>query len=330
MADTRELSSVIQIDGDNYNIHAKTAEKVDHSLVIKGNNTEAIKYDGSSNKTLNIVGSGGTSVTTSAGGTITISSTAGADNSSELVEGEYKSSTSFSTANGNAIGETGKLYVDTSANKIYRWNGSAFIEVSQAQNAFSKIAVNGQSTVSANKAIDTLTLIAGSNVTITTNATDDSITIAATGGGTGNGDMLKSVYDTNNNGKIDVAENAEKLGGTSAADYATKKYVDDADAKKQNKLVSGTDIKTINGMSLLGSGDITIASGGGTGNGDMLKSVYATGNANNTNKIDKAINAEQLGGVAASNYAKKSDIPSITVSQEEPTGGATGDIWFKY
>lgn len=304
MADTRELSSVIQIDGDNYNIHAKTAEKVDHSLVIKGNNTEAIKYDGSSNKTLNIVGSGGASVTTSAGGTITISA-----NSSELVEGEYKSSTSFSTANGEATGEAGKLYVDTSANKIYRWNGTAFIEVSQAQNAFSKIAVNDQSTVSANKAIDTLTLIAGNNVTITTNATDDSITIAATGGGTGNGDMLKSVYDTNNNGKIDVAENAEKLGGTPAADYATKKYVDDADAKKQDKLVSGTNISTINGQSLLTGADIIISGGGG--NSDYAE--YA-----------QYANSVQVNMEHAAPYA------AITISSEEPSDGNIGDIWFKY
>ena len=114
----------------------------------------------------------------------------------------------------------------------------------------------------------------------------------------------------------DSATNAEKLGGIEASSY-------------QIKLSSGTNIKTINGESLLGSGNITIT-GGGSGNGDMLKSVYVTNNANNTNKVDKAINAEQLGGVLASNYAKKSDIPNITVSQAEPTGGATGDIWFKY
>jgi hypothetical protein len=39
------------------------------------------------------------------------------------------------------------------------------------------------------------------------------------------GDMLKSIYDTNNNGKIDTAENAEKLGGAPASDYATQTYV---------------------------------------------------------------------------------------------------------
>ena len=53
------------------------------------------------------------------------------------------------------------------------------------QNIFSTIAVSGQSNVVADSTSDTLTLVAGSNVTITTNATNDEITIAATGGGGG-------------------------------------------------------------------------------------------------------------------------------------------------
>jgi hypothetical protein len=48
------------------------------------------------------------------------------------------------------------------------------------QNAFSNVAVSGQTTVAADSETDTLTLVAGSNVTLTTNATGDSITIAST------------------------------------------------------------------------------------------------------------------------------------------------------
>lgn len=51
------------------------------------------------------------------------------------------------------------------------------------QSLFSTIAVSGQSDVVADAASDTLTLVAGSNITITTNAGTDTITIAATGGG---------------------------------------------------------------------------------------------------------------------------------------------------
>jgi hypothetical protein len=49
-------------------------------------------------------------------------------------------------------------------------------------NAFSTVAVSGQSDVVADSSSDTLTLAAGSNITITTNASTDTVTIAATGG----------------------------------------------------------------------------------------------------------------------------------------------------
>lgn len=53
------------------------------------------------------------------------------------------------------------------------------------QNIFSTIAVAGQSNVVADTTSDTLTLIAGSNITITTNATTDEITINSTASGSG-------------------------------------------------------------------------------------------------------------------------------------------------
>jgi hypothetical protein len=52
------------------------------------------------------------------------------------------------------------------------------------QNAFSNVAVSGQTTVAADTKTDTLTLVAGTNITLTTDATTDTITIAASGGGT--------------------------------------------------------------------------------------------------------------------------------------------------
>lgn len=56
------------------------------------------------------------------------------------------------------------------------------------QNTFSTFSVAGQTDVVADGLADTLTLVAGSNVTITTNATTDTITIAASGGGVTDGD----------------------------------------------------------------------------------------------------------------------------------------------
>lgn len=111
-------------------------------------------------------------------------------------------------------GESSKIYVDLSTNKIYRWSGSAFVVISDTlalgetsstayrgdrgkiaydhsqsthapsdaqknQNAFSYVKV-GDTTVSADTTTDTLTLVAGENVTITPDATNDKITIKST------------------------------------------------------------------------------------------------------------------------------------------------------
>ena len=63
-------------------------------------------------------------------------------------------------------------------------NTWAVVEGAAASDSFATIAVAGQSSVVADSATDTLTLVAGSNITITTNAGTDTITIAAAGGGT--------------------------------------------------------------------------------------------------------------------------------------------------
>jgi len=59
------------------------------------------------------------------------------------------------------------------------------ITITNTNNTFSTISVAGQSSVVADALADTLTLVAGSNVTITTNAGTDTITISA--GGVGGG-----------------------------------------------------------------------------------------------------------------------------------------------
>jgi hypothetical protein len=58
------------------------------------------------------------------------------------------------------------------------WSG-----LPSGSNAFGTIVVSGQSDVVADSTSDTLTLVAGTNITLTTNAGSDTITIAASGGG---------------------------------------------------------------------------------------------------------------------------------------------------
>jgi hypothetical protein len=51
---------------------------------------------------------------------------------------------------------------------------------------------------------------------------------------------------------------------------------------KQDKLVSGTNIKTINGQSLLGSGDITVQGGGSSGSGSSVYTEVNHGTSDTT------------------------------------------------
>ena len=76
--------------------------------------------------------------------------------------------------------------------------------------AFKTIAVSGQSDVVADDATDTLTLVAGSNMTITTNASGDSITFASSGGGGGG------------SSGVEIKNNGTSVGtGITAIDFST-------------------------------------------------------------------------------------------------------------
>jgi len=86
-----------------------------------------------------------------------------------------------------AADSNGNLYLHTpSGGALYHHpTGGSAAQLSTSggevnQNAFSNVAVSGQTTVAADSKTDTLTLAAGSNVTITTTDGTDTVTIAAT------------------------------------------------------------------------------------------------------------------------------------------------------
>jgi hypothetical protein len=128
------------------------------------------------------------------------------------------------------------------------------------QNLFSTIAVSGQSNVVADGTGDTLTLVAGANVTITTDASTDTITIAAAGsGGVSDGD--KGDITVSSSGTVWTVDN-------DAVTYAKIQNVS-TNNRLLGRATSGAgDIEEITiGSGLTLTGTTLSASGGGGGGG---------------------------------------------------------------
>tara|TARA_B100001057_G_scaffold93555_1_gene89900 strand:- start:858 stop:3449 length:2592 start_codon:yes stop_codon:yes gene_type:complete len=108
------------------------------------------------------------------------------------------------TQKGNLTGMVGGAFIfNSTSSKLEFYDGSIWtpLEANSGggevnQNAFSNIAVSGQSNIVADAKQDTVTFVAGSNMTITTNAGGDEVTFASSGGG-GGGSSLESRTDTN-------------------------------------------------------------------------------------------------------------------------------------
>lgn len=115
---------------------------------------------------------------------------------------------------------------------------------------------------------------------------------------------------TLNSSKLDVSTYT-----TDKANFATKTEL----AEKQNTLVSGTNIKTINGNSLLGSGDITI-----TGSGDVDLSNYYN-KTEVDGKLDTKLDTSTYNS-DKSGFALKTELSNyLTVSAATSTYQPIGD-----
>ena len=81
----------------------------------------------------------------------------------------------------------------TSVNGFFWANGVAYSTGGGGGNSFSTIAVAGQSNVVANSSASTMTLVAGSNITITTDSVADTVTISAA---VGSGNVLEEPFES--------------------------------------------------------------------------------------------------------------------------------------
>ena len=184
--------------------------------------------------------------------------------------------------------ETADYILKTNADGTYTWvadggGGGGGGDVNQ--NAFSTFSVAGQDSIAADNPEDTITFIAGSNVTISTNATNDAITInASVSGGGGGGTDLNSL----SGGTLDVA--ADSIGFIDANDSNNSKKDSIANLVTA---IAGTNITATNGV-------LSVAAPGTYSNSDVDTHLN-TGSASSNQILswdgsDYAWVADQTGG----------------------------------
>lgn len=126
----------------------------------------------------------------------------------------------------------------------------------------------------------------------------------------------------NNNGEV-TATKFKKTGGTSSQFLKADGSVDSTTYQAQ--LVSGTNIKTINNQSLLGSGNITIQGGGTGGDTNVIETVKVNGTAL-TPDSNKAVNVtvpvylDDLQGSSSSIHVSQ-DAFDAKGTYSKPSGG---------
>ena len=121
----------------------------------------------------------------------------------------------------------------------------------------------------------------------------------------GDGDMLKSTYDTNGNGVVD---NTEKLNNQPASFYDQRAHVADVNvhlSANERAAIANTPTPPNAGNPFATAADVANAGGG-----DMLAANYANGSgAVNPNKVDKAIFAETAQTAADIDYSNVTNKP---------------------
>lgn len=73
----------------------------------------------------------------------------------------------------------GKMYYNSVDHKLYYYNGTSWIDLTSSGNSFGEVKI-GNDVIAADSMGDRLELVAGSNITLTADVTNDKITLSAT------------------------------------------------------------------------------------------------------------------------------------------------------
>ncbi len=247
------------------------------------------------------------------GGTVTATGTL---TSGKTIIGNGGSDVTVSSLTGTVVGSSSGTLAAATAGTDY------------TALAFKTISVSGQSDVVADTAADTLTLAAGSNITLTTNASTDTITIAASGGGgAAGGEFLLGTYTLGGAAQnLDIA--TRTASGTSGAifqsDYSNYRVVISNAYPTTNNTNFGIRMSTNGGSSYdsgtnYGWAGAAFRAGGGT---------LATGGAETTQTRIEFTNA--LGVANTANWGLRGDMVIYTPLSASDYKFVAGKTMFRY
>lgn len=204
------------------------------------------------------------------------------------------------------------------------------------QNIFSTIAVSGQSNVVADNTNDTLTLVAGNNISITTDASTDTITITASSSGISDGDKgditvssLGTVWTVDNQAitypKIQNISATDRLLGRSSAGAGVIEEITCTSFGRS--LIDDTDASTA--RTTLGLGSLATQSGtfsgtsSGTNTGDQPNFLTIAVAGQNNVVADNTTDTLTLVAGANITITTNDTTDTITIAATGSTGYGT-------
>jgi len=152
------------------------------------------------------------------------------------------------------------IYIAEDTNKTYRWTGSVYVEISASGAGGSFVPYTG---ATGNVDLGTHTLSAKDLIINHSSGSGDAATITKGG----SGEALKVIKTSGSGNAASITGGVTLLDELHLTTDLADSYISSAATwnDKQDELVSGTNIKTINGSSVLGSGDLVVGGGGASG-----------------------------------------------------------------
>ena len=233
------------------------------------------------------------------------------------------------------LGADNDIYFDNTNHNLYKkisgsWNDQgSYSSGSGGVNSFETIAVAGQNNVVADSATDTLTLAAGSNVTLTTNDSSDTITVASTD--TTANETITLSGDVTGSGTSSISATLSD-SGVSAGTYGSSSLIPSITVDAKGRVtgvttsgVSSSSGGTVSSVAISGSDGIQVDSGSPiTGSGTIALGVDASALRTHLN-IEDGADVTDATNVASAGAVMDTDFSSNGLMKRTGAGTYTVD-----